>query len=327
MRRFASVLIGLVVALAALQAGAAPGDEAELHYAAPSECPEEGAFRADVARHVHDESHAAGVRLQLRIEAREAAYDGELVAFDSEGNQGSRHISGKTCAEVAHALAFLAGIVIELGGHIDSDQSPEPAPPSKPVAPPAPPVVRTPTLEPSSVRVRPDTLRLSAVLLADVRGGFAPSPRPTAELGLELSTLRAQLWSPAVRLLAFVGNSELQGADGSAALRFLGGRLELCPIQLGNRTFVLRPCAGGELGMVVAHGHIADESKVLTEPWAAAEVTLRVQWFASRSLFAEVGFGPVFPVLRTHYFFEPDRTLYSVPAVSARAALGLGLLF
>ena len=65
----------------------------------------------------------------------------------------------------------------------------------------------------------------------------------------------------------------------------------------------------------------------MTEPWASAEVTLRVQWIVTKWFFAELGFGPVLPVARTHYFFEPDRTLYSVPDVSGRAALGLGLIF
>jgi hypothetical protein len=326
MRRLVSVLIGSTVAIVAGSAVAAGGgEEAELRYDAPAECPEEVAFRADVARHVHDDSHSAGVRLELRIEPREAGYGGQLVAFDSRGNQGSRQISGKTCAEVAHALAFLAGLVIELGGHIESDADPSAVPRAEP---PAPTPVRAPPLEtPQSVSTPPSHLRLSAVLLADARGAFAPSPRPTGELGVELGAANGWLWSPAVRLLAFVGNSELQGSDGSAALRFIGGRFELCPLQLGNRSFVLRPCVGGELGAVAARGHIGTESKRLTEPWAAAEVTLRLQWFASKSIFAEVGFGPVFPLFRTHYFFEPDRTLYSVPAVSARAALGLGLLF
>src|SRR5258708_879654 len=111
MRRLACVLIGscLVGAPRSTKAVAA----AQVRYPAAAECPDGAPFRADVARNVRDESHAAHARLQLRIEAREDVYDGELVAFDSDGNQGSRHVSGKTCAEVAPALAFLAGLVIE----------------------------------------------------------------------------------------------------------------------------------------------------------------------------------------------------------------------
>ncbi|HTA94043.1 MAG TPA: hypothetical protein VK745_30905, partial [Polyangiaceae bacterium] len=276
------------------------------------------AFRVDVARHVHDESHAAGVRVELRIEARDGVYDGELVALDSDGNRGSRQISGETCAEVAHALAFLAGLVTQLGGHIDSGApSAMPSPPPQPARASIPKRAGTP----------PSGPRVSAVLLADTRGAFAPGLRPTGEIGVELGARSTRLWSPAARLLAFVGNSQLQGSDGSAALRFIGGRLELCPLRFGNTSFVLRPCAGGELGAVEARGHVGGESKTLTEPWASAEVTLRVQWVVTKWFFAELGFGPVLPVARTHYFFEPNRTLYSVPDVSARAALGLGLIF
>jgi hypothetical protein len=320
MHRLAWVLIGACALVAPRSTEAAPTASAELSYTAPAECPDEAMFRADVARHVHDDSHAAGARLQLRIEARADAYDGELVAFDGEGNQGSRHISGQTCAEVAHALAFLAGLVIQLGGRIDPDPTASPAPP---VAQPTPEPVPTPT----RVSTPPSGPRVSTVLLADTRGAFGPSLRPTAELGVELGARSTELWSPAVRLLTFIGNSELEGSGGSAALRFIGGRLELCPLRLGNRSFVLRPCAGGELGAVEARGELGNDSKTLTKPWASAEVTLRVQWVATNWFFAELGFGPVLPLVRTHYFFEPDRTLYSVPDVSARAALGLGLIF
>ncbi len=328
MRRLAAVLIGSAVAVVAGSAEAADGgaSEAELGYAAPTECPDDAAFRVDVARHVHDSSHAAGARLELRIEARDSRYDGELVAFDGEGHRGSRHISGKTCAEVAHALAFLAGLVIELGGQIDPAASADSKLPSKPArmqttVRAGPPVTAQP------VSAGPRGPRLSAVLLAGVRGAFGPSVRPTGELVLELSSPSARLWSPAARLVAWIGNSELESSDGSAALRFVGGRFELCPLRFGNSSFVVRPCAGGELGAVEARGYIADNPKTVTKPWVSAEVTLRAQWFASRSLFAELGLGPVFPLVRTHYFFTPDRPLYSVPDVSARAALGLGLLF
>jgi hypothetical protein len=63
------------------------------------------------------------------------------------------------------------------------------------------------------------------------------------------------------------------------------------------------------------------------EPWITAELTLRAQWFFRRALFVELGGGPVVPVARARYYFEPDRTVYVVPWVTARAAMGLGVAF
>jgi hypothetical protein len=297
-----------------------PSERFELSYRAADGCPDEEAFRADLATHVHDASRAGGVRLDLSIERLESGYRGVLVAFDSSGNEGSRRIVGDSCAEVSQALAFLAGIAIELGGRID-EEPPRATGPARPAPLPAP-VPSVPAVPVSA----PSRVGVSAVLLADVRGGFGPSPRPTGEIGIELSA-REPHWSPSARWLGFAGTSEFGDRNGSALLRFGGGRLELCPLALGSASFVARACAGGELGAVVARGQIANEPKSATKVWASAELSLRVQWFATRSFFAELGGGLVLPIVRTQYYFEPDRVLYTVPDASARAALGLGFLF
>jgi hypothetical protein len=323
MRWSAFVQLGTGFLLAQRPAASAPSESAPfaLSYRAPAGCPDEAAFRADLAKHVHDTSRAAGTRLELAIEEQGDGYQGLLVAFDSSGHPGSRRIEGKTCSEVAQALAFLAGIVIELGGHVAADSTASPT--SPPAAPPKPvppaPQMRAPSSMPSRTGA-------SVVLLGDARGGFAPGVRPTGELGVELGA-RLGPWSPSVRLLGFAGTSELGGSGGSAALRFFGGRLELCPARLGNASFVVRACAGGELAAVDARGQIATEPKSVTKLWGSAEATVRLQWFATSSFFAELGGGPVLPIVRTHYYFEPDRTLYVVPDWAARLALGFGLLF
>jgi hypothetical protein len=52
-----------------------------------------------------------------------------------------------------------------------------------------------------------------------------------------------------------------------------------------------------------------------------------LQWYATKSFFAELGGGPVFPVIRAQYYFEPDQTVYAVPWLTAEAAGGIGLRF
>src|SRR5882724_2897374 len=134
MRRSVLVRLGAFSLLAPQPAAAAPNEPApfELSYRAPPECPDEATFRADLAKHLRDTSRAAGTRVQLTIAEHDTGYHGVLVALDSSGHQGTRRIEGKTCAEVAQALAFLARIVIELGGLVDSEAPPAPAPPVPP---------------------------------------------------------------------------------------------------------------------------------------------------------------------------------------------------
>jgi len=315
---------GLLLTSRLSQAEPLPSSPYELSYQAPAGCPDQATFRADVVKHVHDTSRAAGARLALTIEKQADGFRGTLIASDSSGAQGARRIDAKTCGEVAQALAFFAGLVIELGGRVDDAEPPPPAAPAppptaKPAPPPAAPMPRV-----NARSAAP--FELSALALVGARGAFAPVPRMTGEAGAELST-RAALWAPSLRLLAFVGSSGLASEAGSATLRFGGARLELCPLRFGSAALALRPCLGSELGVVLGRGQIAELPRSTTTPWASVELTLRLQWFLSRGLFAELGGGPVLPVVRTHYYFSPDRTLYSVPALSARAAFGLGLVF
>jgi len=325
MRRSVLVRLGAFSLLALRPAAAAPNEPApfELSYRAPAECPDEATFRANLAKHLRDTSRAAGTRLELTIAEHDTGYHGVLVALDSSGHRGTRRIEGKTCAEVAQALAFLARIVIELGGLVDSETPPPPAP--APRVPPPKLIVPSLHAQPAA-RKPPSRVGVSAVLLGGARGGFAPGLRPTGELGVDVGASTA-VWSPWVRLAGFVGSSRLGSLGGSASLRFFGGRLELCPLRLGDTRLTVRACAGSELAVVDARGQIAIEPKSVTKLWASAEATLRLQWFATRSFFAELGGGPVLPIVRTRYYFEPDRTLYIVPDVTARLALGFGLLF
>jgi hypothetical protein len=295
-----------------------------LTYEAPAGCPGEATFDADVADHVHDRSRAAGIEVNVTIEERQKVYVGRLAALDESKTRSSRQIEGKTCSDVAHALAFLAGLVIELGGRIEADsspvQGPSPAPPPA-AAPPRGPARAAP---PDMVSAR--AIDVSLVLLAGAVGGFGPLVRATGELGIDLSAPPALL-APSLRLVGFGGDSFLDGSGGSATLWFAGARLEICPLRFGNSTIALRPCAGGELGDVHAQGQIAFEPRSVNEVWASAEVTLRVQWFVRKAFFVELGGGPVVPLARTHYYFEPDQTLYVVPQLTARGAAGLGVRF
>jgi hypothetical protein len=259
------------------------------------------------------------VRVNVTIEERGPGYVGTLVAFDRSGTESSRRIEDGKCGDVAHALSLMTALVIELGGHIEPEAPTTSSPRPVLMPAPSPPVARP-------AGVRPRSIALSVVLLGGVRGGLGPAARPTAEAGLDAGT-SGGLLAPSVRLSGFGGNGSLDGVDGSAALWLIGGRLELCPLRLGNARFAVRSCMGAELGFVHAEGQIAFAPRVANESWVSVEATLRAQWFATSSWFVELGGGPVVPLDRTRYYFEPDRTLYVVPALTGRAAIGAGLVF
>jgi len=271
-------------------------------------------MRADIASHLRHETSGSSVRLSLTIEEQDGGFLGTLTAFDPSGSQSSRRIHGATCLDVAHALAFLTGLVIELGGHLEPESPPAPEPP-----PLSPRAVAMTGAAPSYVDV-------STVLLMGTRGGFGPTLHVTGEAGAEVAT-RIGALSPSLRLSGFVGESSLGGGSESASLWFAGGRLEVCPLRFGSPNVVLRPCAGAEFGRVHAQGQTSISPRTAVEFWASGETTLRLQWLATKSLFAELGGGPEFFIVRTRYYFQPDRTLYVAPWLTARGAFGLGLRF
>jgi hypothetical protein len=288
-----------------------------LTYAAPVECPAEEAFQRDVTNRLHDESHVANIHLDVAIEGHEARYSGTITAFDDAAEESARrHIEGKSCTEVAHALAFLAGLILELNGRLDPDaEPPPPSPPPQPVLP-VPPVLRA----------RDPSAHSSLFLLGDAREGFGPSVYASGEAGVEMG-VGTGIIAPSVRLVAFAGRGSLGSPAGSASLWFAGGRLELCPLRFGGTTLVVRLCAGGELGAVHAQGEVPFGPRAFIVPWVSAEATMRIQWFATKAFFVELGGGPVLPLDRTRYYFEPDTTVYRSPVVTVRMAMGLGWQF
>lgn len=294
----------------------------ELSYEAAEGCPSEAAFRADVLQHVHDTSGAAGAKVALRIEKQPAGFRGELLATDEEGHVGRRAIDGAKCAEVAHALAFLAGLAIELGGRLE-EPSPAaaPAPAPRPVAPPAAP--RQPP--PPAAKAYPPAVAI--VASGELRGGLAPSVRPAGALAVEIEDPRPRLFAPSARLTLVGTASELENEYGSASLAFFGGRIDACPLKLGSGRFVLRTCVAVEIGYVWADSHAATNPVDAGQLWPSGEAMLRLKLMVAAGFFVESSVAVAFSFLRPKYYFEPDRTLYEVPVVTGRGSLGVGYRF
>jgi hypothetical protein len=295
----------------------------ELSYAAPPGCPTETEIVAEVHANVHDAASGAGARIALTIAEQGAVFVGELVALDPSGKQGRRTIQGSTCSDVGKTLAFLAALAIELGGRVEAEEDTAPATqaPEVPVKPPKPaePNRRASTMP-------RDAWRLSLLLGAGLRGALAPSLRPSAEAGLDFGQPAPRVLAPAIRATLVGSLSRISRRDGIAKLSFLAGRFEGCPLRLGSRTVAVRPCVGVELGAVFASGEL-DGGRSVVQRWGSSEASLRLETWLAPQVFIEIEGALVVPFFRTRYFFVPDRLVYVVPALTARAALVTGFRF
>lgn len=322
----APLSLGLPLALALLAWPARADPEPyELSYAAPPGCPTETEMVAEVRANVHDAASGAGARIALTIAEHDAVFVGELVAFDPSGKHGRRTIQGSACSDVGKTLAFLAALAIELGGRVEAE--PDAAPPAAeaPRVQVNPPKPVKPSRRASSPIAR-DAWKLSVLVGAGLRGALAPSLRPSAEAGLDFGQPAARLLAPAIRATLVGSLSRISSRDGIAKLSFLAGRFEGCPLRFGSRRVAVRPCVGVELGAVFASGEL-DGGRSVVQRWGSSEASLRLETWLAPQVFIEIEGAFVVPFFHTHYFFVPDRVVYTVPAFTARAALVTGFRF
>ncbi len=313
----------LLVLLTALGVANDPGDRASyaLTYQAAPGCPDETQLRADLDAHIHDRARARGARVEIILQRSGRETAGEMTLDDRAGNRQRRSLHGPDCADVAHALAFLAGLAIDLA---PAEAAPPASPPRVVVSAP---VVVVPPPPPSP----PAGHRFAAAIRAagELRGGLADAPRPVGVIGLTVEDLRPRRFAPTAGIAVVGGGGGMTGPRGSADLWLLGGRLSFCPLRLLPAGVELRPCAAGEVGSVWARATTLVNPPSVRRPWLSAEATLSVRWPRRGRVFADLEAGVIVPLIRSAYTFafDPGQPLYAVPAVTARAAAGGGYRF
>jgi hypothetical protein len=259
------------------------------------------------------------VRIEIQIVAAHGRFQGDLLATDRLGSEDRQVVGGEDCAEIAHALAFLAGVAIELG-----ERRPV-APPSPAIATPAP-VIATP-----GPRAPPARVRITGSLMGGVIGGLADGPSPTGVVAIGVEDARDRRVALGVEAAVLVaGGRPIESPRGSAELSLLGGRLAACPLRLVRWSIDVRPCAGVTLGAVWGRATSLANAPSVEERWASAEATVAVRWLLPSGVFAELEGGAIFPFVRPSYTFEfqpAGQPLYAVPRVTGRASLGAGFGF
>jgi hypothetical protein len=299
-----------------------------LSYEAPKGCPDQEKVRRDVADQVGDLAHAGEARVALRITmGTRGGFAGELVATDRDGLEGRRAIDGKTCAEVAQALAFLAALAIELGGRFDrepalAEQTPSPRPPAAATVP-APSRPHPARSQPT----RPPSLDWTSIVVGQLRGGLSNVATPAGELGFGVGSARVGAWTPSIRASLLVGGGGIREGDSRVMTWLTSGRLEVCPLRLGRSRLEYRPCLAGELGSLSVHATSSAASSRSSNLWAAVEAGVRLRWVGGPSFFLELGVGTLLPLTRERHQMFINGIAYTVPGLTARGALAAGLRF
>jgi hypothetical protein len=287
-------------------------------------------FRREVAARVTEvrptQSHYA-----VDIRRVDNAWEGTLTVTDEHGAAHARTLRGASCIEVTHAIAFLTALVLELGRLDDASEAPSSPAPSAPRAahPPAspPPVSsqnkRAPAKAPAWIP--------SLGIAASARGGLANALRPAGELFFGIALDRASALAPSFVLAGFFGGnagdvSAPAGRPGvSLDLWLLGGRASACPLRFRAGPVEARPCAGFELGAVIARAQAVALPRTNGAPWFAGELSASVRVVFSTGLFVEAMSAIVIPAILTDYYIEPASTLYRTPDVTVRLAIAVGL--
>jgi hypothetical protein len=286
----------------------------QLAYRAPEGCPTEDEMRAAVTAHVRAGTRPSDVRIEIELATVDGRFAGEMRATDRFGSEDRRALAGADCGEVARALAFLAGLAVELG-----ERRPEAL---ISTAPPAPPRPAPP---------QPHSFRIAGRVMAGATGGLADGPSLVGEVGVAFEDVRPGLFAPGlVGAILLAGDNQIDGQRGSAELSLFGARLAACPVRLSKAKVELRPCVGVTFGRVWGRATSLTSSPTVIEPWLSAEAILDFRWFLSEQIFAEAEGGAVLPLERTSYAFafQPsDQPLYTVPWVTGRVAAGFGYRF
>jgi len=260
---------------AAAQPSAGSDDSLALSWSAPAECPDADAVRENIARILGgpprpDPPLAADVEVW---EDEAGAYAGRLLTRQA-ASRGERELTGKDCAEVAHAVALVLALMV-------APPSPDPAPPPPAPTTPRPPLATEPQLEhPAQPRWTLRTgVQLGVGTLPDSDAGAAVHfGAVTRRISAEL---RAAAWLPRT---AYSDAEPHMGAE----LWMLAATPTACLRWQVHRLVRLDSCAGVGITLLRAEGFGMSDPTTVNVPWGTA----RLEQAAAVSLARRVRLRP-----------------------------------
>jgi hypothetical protein len=287
---------------------------------------------------------------------------GTLVVEEVDHASAPRSVEGATCQDVVTALAIVAALAIDPRASVlPSDSSPPssalspspspmpmpsasssssaepsastsltaPTPPSSPTRTPIPesaPPLAASTPAPTSPTIGRTRAFIGAS--ADFIGVAAPGVAVGPSFVVGLLRERDGIFSPSARIaFARHGGGTVTSSIGSASFTWTLGQLDVCPIRLRIAADLwIAPCAVGEVGALSADASAA-EGRSRVRPWVAAGVSGGLEWRLIGPLSLEAKGGVRAPFMREDFFFEPDVTVYTPPALLVSGSLGAAAIF
>ncbi len=139
----------------------------------------------------------------------------------------------------------------------------------------------------------------------------------------------AALLAPAFRLgVAAYGDRAVDATAGAARFTWWVGQLDVCPVRfpVGARVR-LEPCAGAEVGVLVASASGVTDEQSHARPWVSVRGLARLEWTVFGPVALEAYAGLRAPITRESFVFDPDTHVYTPPSLMVAGGMGLGAHF
>lgn len=322
----------------------APIEPIRIEYRAVDGCPSEAWFEAQVLARTSRArlgGAAEGVRVFTVVLDGRGEVRGRLVVHEPTARGGagpaqvegdaSREVEGNDCGAVASALALIVALTLDPNAVTTPVLAPVSTPRPRVIAPqpeaPEPdPATLSPLQEPARHRAR---VRASLGANASLAVGVTSAPLPGGLVFLEV-TRQTEAFSSSVRLSlerSFTGLIDFQ--QGAATFTRTLGALDACPWRWAWGRVDLAPCAAVEAGALRGDGSDVPAPAHPTRAWVAVGASARATLDIHGPLFADLGAGILFPLLRDGFYFVPDPSkIVSQPEPAGfHATLGVGSRF
>jgi hypothetical protein len=346
LRSGAVALAGAALCISVDARAAGEPQPIHLKYVAHAGCPDVTTFTWDVGARTQRLRLAQADELAVVVSVRIELEEGKSVGtLEISGQTGPfvRRVETGSCEDIVVALSLVLALAYDPDALVmlPDREPPPPAAPVVPVAPAAPAPLSPPLAPPSADSGRADSgpagpggpagdlghaaAGVGGLLLHGIAPGLQPMLAPFIEYGASGDgwfTPRVAvtlLWAPPAEVVA----------GQTATFRFMGGRLEGCPVAAhlaGGLS--ASPCLGGEVGQILANGPPAG-GKVGSAAWLALVLLGHLRWEPGGPLFGEVAGGAGITLKQPTFAFSEPRpeAVHTVPVVSAEIGLGVGVHF
>jgi hypothetical protein len=310
-------------------AGAEEGAAVGLGYQAPRGCSE----RRELVRQLHARTARAHVvpeggvsdwQFHVVVGTSPGRAEAHLVVRDPEGRESSRELVGRDCEELVEALGLIVALTIDAEARTDPVSELTPATGALPSEEAARDSVQSYDGAGTEEKAPASHWTYGGGVHGTAVSGIAPGTLPGVVGFVEATTAGDAWWLPAARLAlrrAQAGGFQAEG--GTAAFRITTAGLELCPTRLpAARSFGLRPCVFGEVGVLRATGSNTIEPRSVDHRWIGLGPSFRLEFVPVTGLVLEARVAAEFPAVRGRFLFAPE-VFHEVDPVVLAAGLGV----